>query len=528
MPTKPIAALSVAGYGSLLGSMFPVMAIMTVSDIGGGLSAAADAAALVNTIQNVGAVAGIVIAPAFAAALGRGRTMQWTGIGFLLAAIAAATAPNLPIMLVARFWHGFFGGALPLLFMLLVMTSLRAGAGRFEGIALFAASTTLPFGMAAIVGGLLSDNFGWRALFWIQAATIIPYIAAAARVLRQERGDLSALARVDWAHYLLLIAGISALTIGLSEGERFFWLETWWVPGSIAGGILACIMALKGIGDWHGRPLLVLAVFRRPTFSWAILLSAFFRFGSLFAIFIIPQFLARLQGYRAVDTGALLVIMVPATACGLLLAYFAARRVDARIPLSAGLACFTLAAWLCRDLTSDWAAEEIRVAAAFAGLGLGLFQVAVLRFAVEGAGLFDGPSVGIVFNLARVVSTVSGIAFLSHLLAEREKFHSARIVESLAATSPETTQRLASVGAAFARMSADPVSAQNAASASLARAASGQAFTLAFSDTLIVTAAIMLLGAIFVWALPALPPEPDSPLPHPAPPASTRPLESQS
>src|SRR3546814_13090057 len=95
-------------------------------------------------------------------------------------------------------------------------------------------------------------------------------------------------------------------------------------------------MALKGIGDWHGRPLLVLAVFRRPTFSWAILLSAFFRFGSLFAIFIIPQFLARLQGYRAVATGALLVIMVPATACGLLLAYFAARRVAARLPLSAG------------------------------------------------------------------------------------------------------------------------------------------------------------------------------------------------
>src|SRR3546814_14225069 len=129
-----------------------------------------------------------------------GRTMQWTGIGFLLAAIAAATAPNLPIMLVARFWHGFFGGALPLLFMLLVMTSLRAGAGRFEGIALFAASTTLPFGMAAIVGGLLSENFGWRALFWIQPATIIPYIASAARVLRQGRGRLSALARVDWAH----------------------------------------------------------------------------------------------------------------------------------------------------------------------------------------------------------------------------------------------------------------------------------------------------------------------------------------
>src|SRR3546814_5285840 len=107
--------------------MFPVVAIMTESVIVGVLSAAADAAALVNTFQNVVAVAGIVSSPAFAAALVRGRTMQWTGIGFLLAAIAAATAPNLPIMLVARFWHGFFGGALPLLFMLLVMTSLKIG-----------------------------------------------------------------------------------------------------------------------------------------------------------------------------------------------------------------------------------------------------------------------------------------------------------------------------------------------------------------------------------------------------------------
>src|SRR3546814_18528854 len=94
MPTKPIAALSVAGYGSLLGSMFPVMAIMTVSDLGVCLSAAADAAAFVNTIHNVGAVAGIVISPAFASALGPGRTMQCTGIGFLLSAIAAASPPN--------------------------------------------------------------------------------------------------------------------------------------------------------------------------------------------------------------------------------------------------------------------------------------------------------------------------------------------------------------------------------------------------------------------------------------------------
>jgi MFS family permease len=138
----PIAALAIAGYGSVLGSVFPVMAVIASADISGGLSVAGDSGALVVTMQNVGAVAGILALPIFAAAIGRGRAMALTGFGFVAASTACAIAPTLAWMLVARFFHGVFGGAMPFMFMLLVMTSLRRGHDQFEGISFFAASVS--------------------------------------------------------------------------------------------------------------------------------------------------------------------------------------------------------------------------------------------------------------------------------------------------------------------------------------------------------------------------------------------------
>ena len=158
-PKPPLPALIVAGYGSALGSLFPVMTVIAVADISGGLAVSSDSGALVNTMQNLGAVAGLLMLPHLVAGIGRGRAMGTIGFGFLVSSAACALAPTLGWMLPARLCHGMFGGALPLMFMLLVMTSLRRGHGQFEGIAAFAASTTLFFGFAASLGGFLVDHF---------------------------------------------------------------------------------------------------------------------------------------------------------------------------------------------------------------------------------------------------------------------------------------------------------------------------------------------------------------------------------
>ncbi|TCP36053.1 MFS transporter [Sphingomonas sp. BK235] len=502
----PIAALAVAGYGAVLGSLFPVVAVLSSADISGGLSVAADSGALVNTFQNVGAIAGVLATPALAFGMGRGRAMEMIAAGFVGASALCALAPDLPLMVCARVVQGFFAGAMPLLFMLLVMTSLPPGRGRFEGMTLFATSTSLLFGLAATAGGSLVDGFGWRSLFWAQAFLGVPYWLCARTTLREELGKPEALIRADWGSYSLLAIGLAAILVAASEGERHFWLATWWVPTLAVAGATLVACAIAGLAR-SARPLLLLSVFRRPTFTWGIVLSVFFRFGQMFAIYIVPSYLGRLQGYRTAEIGAVLAPMTPAAALSLLASYVFARRFDSRWLLSAGLASFACAASMCIGLTPEWAADQLRLAAAVAGLGMGFFSVAVLRFATHGVTMQDGPTVGIIFNLTRVFGIVAGLAILSHLVVEREKFHSARIVEAVSATSPETSQRIAQASGAFARFSADAGNAQASAIATLSRAAGGQAFTLAFADAFVVTAIVLALGAVLVWALPAVPPE---------------------
>ena len=251
----------------------------------------------------------------------------------------------------------------------------------------------------------------------------------------------------------------------------------------------------------------LLEVFRRPTFTWAILLSLFFRFGSLFAIFIVPQYLGRVQGFRPAEIGGVLIWMVPTTAAGLVAAYAFARRFDSRWLLTGGLGCFALASCLCANLGPDWAADQLKLAAAIAGTGLGLFAVSVLRFATFGVTIDDGPTVGAIFNVARVFGLVGGLAILSHLVFEREKFHSAILVDNLGLTDPNTAQRLAATAGRFAQFSADPAAAHAAAYAALGRAVSTQAFTLAFADAFAFSAVVLAFSAILVWALPRVPAE---------------------
>ena len=513
-PTPPIAALAVAGYGAVLGSLFPVITVLSIADISGGLSVAADSAALVNTVQNVGAIFGILLMPSLFAGIGRRRAMMLAGAGFLITSIARAVAPSLAWMLVARTLQGVFSGTLPLLFMMFVMSALRPGAGQHEGMTLFAASTSLFFGCAATFGAGLVDQFGWRALFWAQAVIALPYVIAASLVLRDERRNPEALRTIDWPSYLPLAFGLAMILFAVAEGERHFWLEAWWVPGLILGGAILVATAIRSLLRGEQHRLIQLSVFGRPTFAWGITLSFFFRFGLLFAIYIVPAFLGRVQGFRPEQVGEVLLLMTPSTLIGLTAAWYFAHRIDSRLLLSAGLAMFSLAAGLCVDLDPAWAVDQLRLGAIGAGIGLGLFGVGVLRFSSHGAGPLDGPTVVIVFNLARVFGNIGGLAILIHLVTEREKFHSAILVESLSATDSTTALRLNSSAGAFGQFSADGVDAQLAATSALGRVASTQAFTLAYADALTITSITLGLGAILVWALPGIPKVPSAQTPQ--------------
>jgi DHA2 family multidrug resistance protein len=492
----------VSTFGAVVAATMPLAVILSMPDVGGGLSASADDASWITTLYNVGTLAGLPAAVGAVGVAGRGGTMRIFGLGFALASLAIGIGDSLPWIFVARFAQGFFGGALPLLMMLIVLTSLPPGKGQFEGLTLFAIATTLGVGLAGWTADALIAIGGWRALFTSQALVGAIYTLLACFVLRGERGRRGLLKTFDWAGFVLLSVGLGLLVIFMSEGERRFWFEKWCITACLVCGLLSTAFALHGMRSAK-RPLLVLAIFRRPTFSWAIVLQVVFRIGSLFALFVVPQYLARIQGFRIEQLGGVMLLMAAATLLTTPVAYWLSAKSDPRIALSAGLGALALAAAMCVQLTPEWAGNELVVPLLLAGCGQALFAVATMPYAVFGATLQDGPSHGVVFNVARTVGLLGGLALSSHTIVEREKFHSSILSEAVTSLEPATVDRLAAAARALGAWIGE--GAQRGAFAGLARGTAKQAFSLAYADAFFVTAIVLAVAAILVWALPALP-----------------------
>lgn len=503
-PASPYAALAVGTFGALIGGAFPVSVIFAMGDIGGGLSASADDAAWFTTLYNVGQLIGQPLLMILIGGLGRGPVMRLAGAGLAVTSLGVAIAPNLEFALSVRLLQGVFGGMLPTLMMLLVMTSPLPGRAKVAGLAAFSLSASLGVGIGAGLAAWLIGLGDWRMLFWGQVVAALIYLLLSRLVLRGERGDPRRLGAADWSSFLLVTLAVGLLAIGLGEGERRFWLESWWITASLACGLLAGAFAVGSLNA-ASNPLLRLEILSMPTLRWALILQLLFRFGLMVAIAVIPQYLARTQGFRIEQLGPLLALLALATLVTGPIAWWMACKFDPRISLSFGLACFALAAGRCVLIGPDWAAPEFVAPLIIIGVGQTFFGIAVLRFATWKITMREGPSVGVLFNFARIFGLVGGLAMASHIITEREKFHSARLGEALDILDPAVTQRLAGQSAVFANWLSDPAGSQRSGVAGLARAVSLQAYTQGYADAFTIIAVALLGSAVLVWTLPRLP-----------------------
>lgn len=378
--------------------------ILGQADLAGGLSAAVNDASWSVTLYNVGQIAGLPMTMTAAAAFGRGRTMALAGAGFALSSAAIALSPGLGVFLAARLLQGFFGGALPVLFMVMIMTSLPPGRSQAGGLSLFAIATSVGAGFAAGLSFLLLEAGGWRGLFWCQVAVGGLYAVLAARALPHERGDAIHLRQKDWPSYVFLSVGLGLLVVFLSEGERRYWFDTWWIAAALACGAAATALGVRALAQ-ASRPLLKLSLLRRPSFLGALLLQALFRAGSLLTLSTIPQALIRLEAYGLEQIAGLLIPMATAAAAGALASHLLCGRGHSRAALAAGLFACAIAAGLCTGVSSSWAGENYRIAIVIAGLGQGLFSVAVMRFVAVARNVRVGEYVGVGQRLLAIAPT---------------------------------------------------------------------------------------------------------------------------
>ena len=134
---------------------------------------------------------------------------------FVVASLACALAPTLPLLVVARFVQGSAAAAMMPLSLALIGQAYSDPVRRARAVALWAMGGSVASSSGPLFGGVLT-LLDWRTIFFIN----VPVGAAALVTLRRTPHSPRRPAPFDWAGQVTAVVAMAALTYGAIEAGQ--------------------------------------------------------------------------------------------------------------------------------------------------------------------------------------------------------------------------------------------------------------------------------------------------------------------
>ncbi|MCX6926693.1 MAG: DHA2 family efflux MFS transporter permease subunit, partial [Verrucomicrobia bacterium] len=343
----------VALLGAMLGAFMAVLDIQitnaSLNDILGSLGATFEEGSWISTSYLVAEIIVIPLTGWLSDVFSARRYLLVNAALFLVFSMACAWSWNLESMIIFRALQGFTGGVLiPMAFNLVL--KLLPPAKRGLGFALFGMTATFAPAIGPTIGGWLTDNYGWPSIFYLNLLPGALLITAVAWGLKPAKPQLGLLRRGDWWGIGTMAIGLGSLIVFLEEGNRNDWLNSQFIT---ALGLTAAVFlsAWVVIELKRREPFVNLRLLTDRNFGLGTIVSTAFGVGMYGAMYLLPLYLAQVQGYNAQQIGMTIMwsgvpqlFMMPVAA--LLLRWF-----DARLLLTLGLALFSGSSFMNATMT---------------------------------------------------------------------------------------------------------------------------------------------------------------------------------
>jgi EmrB/QacA subfamily drug resistance transporter len=439
----------------------------------------------------------LLTAGALADLLGRRRVFV-TGLIVFTASSAACGLATTPLALnLARAVQGT-GGAM----MFATSLALIAGAfhGRERGIAFGVYGGVIGAAVAVgpVIGGLITSGISWEWIFFVNVPIGVGAVVLTLTQVAESRDPEAK--GVDWLGLLTFSGSLFLLVFALIKGNDDGWGSTRIEVYLAASAVLLVLFVI--VERAQRRPMLDLALFRRPAFAGASIV-AFAISSSMFAMFLyLTLYIQDVLGFEPLQAG---VRFLPITLISFAVAPISGRlsvRVPVRLLLGGGLVlvCAGLLAMSAVDAASGW--TVLIPGFLLAGAGIGMINPPLASTAVgvvhhSRSGMASG-----INNTFRQVGIATGIAALGAV------FQHAVTAKTLSALGSTGAGREA-VHALHGRIGGALVSGEVRA---LARGLSEPArsalthsyrvgFTGALSEILVIGAAVALAGSLLALTL---------------------------
>ena len=464
------------------------IANVSVAHIAGGLGISSSEGTWVITSYAVAEAICVPLTGWLARRFGTVRVFAFGMAGFGIFSMLCGMAWSLEALVAFRIGQGLCGGPLmPISQTLLLRIFPKEQHGAAMGV--WAMTTIVAPILGPILGGTISDNWGWHWIFFINIPIAAICAASAIVLLRKAETKIDRVP-IDTMGMILLVIWVGALQLMLDLGREHDWFGD---PFIIALAVVsAAVFVVFLVWELFEKdPAVNLRVFRHRGFTVSVT-SLVFAYGTFFAsLVVIPQWLqsslgytATYAGYATAFNGVAAVMMAPVVAK-------LSTKVDERLLVSFGI-LWLGATSLIRVFwwTSGADFWTLALPQLIQGAGMPFFFIPLTTLALGAVEEEETASAAGVMNFLRTMAGAIGTAIVTTVWYDGAQGLRSQLSGTLNGAQA-TMERLQASG-----MTADQ------ARQFVSQLVDGQSTALA-TGSIFVTAAIVFAGAAtIIWLAP--------------------------
>jgi EmrB/QacA subfamily drug resistance transporter len=439
----------------------------------------------------------LLTAGSIADLIGRKRVFV-AGLVVFTGASAVCGLSSSPLMLnLARAVQGT-GGAMMFATSLALIAQAFHGKERGTAFGVFGAVTGAAVAVGPVLGGVITSGIGWQWIFFVN----VPIGAVAVFVTLTQVADSRDpnATGVDWAGLVTFSASLFLLVFALVQGNEKGWGSTEIV--ALLSCAVVLLVAFVAFEHLQSRPMLDLALFRRPAFAGASIV-AFAISASFFAMFLyLTLYIQDVLGFSPLQAG---LRFLPVTLLSFVVAPIAGKltvRVPVRLLLGSGLVLAGVGLLAMTTVSADSGWTTLIPGFLLGGAGIGMINPPLASTAIgvvpqERSGMASGINstfrqVGIATGIAGLGAVFQHDVTKSTTAALRASGHAGQILS--AAHGQLATILESGEVSHFAR------SLQTAAHTALVHSYR-TGFTSAFTTIAIIAGCVALVGAALAFVL---------------------------
>jgi len=311
----PVERSSSAGsdrllYGMILGVLAFWLFAQTVLNIAPGMATDLGVqTSIMNIAVSITALFSgifIVVMGGLADRVGRVKVVQWGFVLGIVGALLVGFAPSgtmaAAFLIAGRICQGLSAACIMPASLALVK-AYWAGAARQRAISLWSMGSWGGSGFAALFGGLVAQNLGWRWIFFAAAAVSVVGMLMV-RGTPESKAEGTKGYRMDSAGILTFMVAMVALEVFATQGASFGWASALSL-GLLAIAIIFSIAFLR-VESRSDNAFVDLRLFRNSTFTGATLSN--FLLNAVAGILLVSMSLVQIGGGMSAQNAGLLTL----------------------------------------------------------------------------------------------------------------------------------------------------------------------------------------------------------------------------